>query len=144
MTSSQTIRLHSGEGFSAKNPPTITLTADSGALFIMFNTDPLRPAKGWSANFSAGMYAIDVIFKESNVISLYIYINQPLESGWLVYSPENGYNFLYPHLLRVNMSFFIESNLIEVKSAPFMFVIQLQNWLLQNALLISVCCTIEC
>ncbi|XP_071520140.1 uncharacterized protein uif isoform X2 [Panulirus ornatus] len=53
MTSSQGIRLHSGNGFSANNPPTITLTADSGAMFLMFNSDPLRPAKGWSANFSA-------------------------------------------------------------------------------------------
>ncbi|XP_042883171.1 sushi, von Willebrand factor type A, EGF and pentraxin domain-containing protein 1-like isoform X2 [Penaeus japonicus] len=53
MTSSQGIRLHSGNGFSANNPPSITLTADSGAMFLMFNSDPLRPAAGWSANFSA-------------------------------------------------------------------------------------------
>ncbi|XP_064091137.1 sushi, von Willebrand factor type A, EGF and pentraxin domain-containing protein 1-like isoform X2 [Macrobrachium nipponense] len=53
MSSSQSIRLHSGNGFSAKNRPTIPLTADSGALFVTFNSDPLRPAKGWSANFSA-------------------------------------------------------------------------------------------
>ena len=30
-------------------------------------------------------------------------IPQPLESGWIVYGLENGYNFLYPHLLRVKM-----------------------------------------
>ena len=24
-----------------------------------------------------------------------------MESGWVVYGPENGYNFSYPHLLRV-------------------------------------------
>ncbi|XP_045614794.2 uncharacterized protein uif isoform X1 [Procambarus clarkii] len=53
MTSSQGIRLHSGKGFSANNPPTITLTADSGSMFLMFNSDPLRSARGWSANFSA-------------------------------------------------------------------------------------------
>ncbi|XP_069982834.1 uncharacterized protein uif isoform X2 [Penaeus vannamei] len=53
MTSSQGFRLHSGNGFSAKNPPSFTLTADSGAMFLMFNSDPLRPAAGWSANFSA-------------------------------------------------------------------------------------------
>lgn len=53
-TSSQGIRLHSGSGFSANNPPTITLTADSGAMVLIFKSDPLRPAKGWSANFSAG------------------------------------------------------------------------------------------
>lgn len=58
MTSSQGFRLHSGNGFSAKNPPTFTLTADSGAMFLMFNSDPLRPAAGWSANFSAGMCSV--------------------------------------------------------------------------------------
>ncbi|KAK3869849.1 hypothetical protein Pcinc_024872 [Petrolisthes cinctipes] len=53
MTSSQGIRLHSGSGFSTNNPPTITLTADSGGMVLIFKSDPLRPAKGWSANFSA-------------------------------------------------------------------------------------------
>lgn len=62
MTSSQGIRLHSGNGFSANNPPSITLTADSGAMFLMFNSDPLRPAAGWSANFSAGMLLVYSLF----------------------------------------------------------------------------------
>lgn len=53
-TSSEGIRLHSGAGFSSNNPPTITLTAASGAMVVLFNSDPLRAAKGWSANFSAG------------------------------------------------------------------------------------------
>ena len=26
----------------------------------------------------------------------------PLESGWVAYGPENGYNFPYPLLLRAN------------------------------------------
>lgn len=53
-TSSDGIRLHSGAGFSFNNPPTITLTAASGAMVVHFNSDPLRAASGWSANFSAG------------------------------------------------------------------------------------------
>ena len=28
---------------------------------------------------------------------------QPLESGWVVYGPEDGYNFPYPRLLRVQL-----------------------------------------
>ena len=28
----------------------------------------------------------------------------PLESGWVVYGPENGYNFPYPRLLRYNVA----------------------------------------
>ncbi|XP_045124302.1 sushi, von Willebrand factor type A, EGF and pentraxin domain-containing protein 1-like isoform X1 [Portunus trituberculatus] len=52
-TSSEGIRLHSGAGFSANNPPTITLTAASGAMVLLFNSDPLRSSVGWSANFSA-------------------------------------------------------------------------------------------
>ena len=32
--------------------------------------------------------------------------NCPLKSGWVVYGPENGYNFPYPRLLRVNINIF--------------------------------------
>ena len=54
MNPSQAIRLHPGTGFSLLNKPTITLSADSGAMFIKFNSDPLRSERGWSATFSAG------------------------------------------------------------------------------------------
>ena len=30
-------------------------------------------------------------------------LNPKSQSGWIVYGPENGYNFPYPHLLRVNL-----------------------------------------
>ncbi|CAL4150116.1 unnamed protein product [Meganyctiphanes norvegica] len=50
---SEGIRLHPGSGFSAGNPPSIILTADSGAMFLKFDSDPLRPAQGWKATFSA-------------------------------------------------------------------------------------------
>ena len=29
---------------------------------------------------------------------------QLLESGWVIYGPEYGYNFPYPHLLRVDVN----------------------------------------
>ncbi|KAK7079934.1 Calcium ion binding, partial [Halocaridina rubra] len=59
LTPSEGIRLHSGNGFTEGNPPTITLTADSGAMFLMFNSDPLRSAEGWSARFSADCPMLD-------------------------------------------------------------------------------------
>ena len=38
-------------------------------------------------------------------------LHQPLESGWVIYGPGNGYNFAYPRLLRVkkllHLRFFI-------------------------------------
>ena len=50
----QAIRLHPGQGFSGANPPTITLTADSGSVIVRFSSDPLRNSRGWKATFSAG------------------------------------------------------------------------------------------
>ena len=34
---------------------------------------------------------------------LWLNLPWPLESRWIVYGPENGYNFPYSHLLRVKM-----------------------------------------
>ena len=36
-----------------------------------------------------------------------------LESGWVVYGPENGYNFRYPRLLRVKKQKHYEHTVIE-------------------------------
>ena len=37
-------------------------------------------------------------FPYGSVINISIVYLYPLESGWVVYSPENGYNFPYPRL----------------------------------------------
>ncbi|MCL4136243.1 UNVERIFIED_CONTAM: hypothetical protein GTU68_021071, partial [Idotea baltica] len=47
------LRLHPGVGFTSADPPTITLTAESGSMLVKFKTDPLRADKGWKATFSA-------------------------------------------------------------------------------------------
>ncbi|KAB7498637.1 Fibropellin-1 [Armadillidium nasatum] len=50
---SRALRLHPGIGFTSADPPTITLTAESGSMLVKFKTDPLRADKGWRATFSA-------------------------------------------------------------------------------------------
>lgn len=66
----QAIRLHPGQGFSSANPPSITLTADSGTMLLRFSSDPLRNAKGWSAKFSAGKNFILTTQWNENVIEV--------------------------------------------------------------------------
>ncbi|XP_018027289.2 sushi, von Willebrand factor type A, EGF and pentraxin domain-containing protein 1, partial [Hyalella azteca] len=56
----QAIRLHPGQGFSASNPPSMTLTADSGTMLLRFSSDPLRNAKGWAAKFSADCHQLRI------------------------------------------------------------------------------------
>ncbi|CAG0905248.1 unnamed protein product [Darwinula stevensoni] len=47
------IRLHGNDGFHGPRAPPMTLTAESGSIFIRFVTDPLRSARGWEAKFSS-------------------------------------------------------------------------------------------
>uniref|UniRef100_A0A6G4ZV11 Uncharacterized protein n=1 Tax=Rhipicephalus microplus TaxID=6941 RepID=A0A6G4ZV11_RHIMP len=47
------IRLHPGQGYTGTNRPTLTLTASSGQMFVLFTSNPLNTAAGWQASFSA-------------------------------------------------------------------------------------------
>ncbi|KAL7042588.1 hypothetical protein ACKWTF_001212 [Chironomus riparius] len=47
------LRLHSGNGFSGMQVPKLTLTASSGEMLIKFTSDALHSNRGWSATFSA-------------------------------------------------------------------------------------------
>lgn len=48
------VPLHPSRGFGTKTKPTgLTLTASSGQMLLIFKTNALKAAKGWSANFSA-------------------------------------------------------------------------------------------
>lgn len=48
------LRLHSGNGFSGRTLPKLTLTAESGEMTVRFVTDSLRTKNGFRAIFSAG------------------------------------------------------------------------------------------
>lgn len=48
------LRLHSGNGFSGRTLPKLTLTAESGEMTVRFVTDSLRTKNGFRAVFSAG------------------------------------------------------------------------------------------
>ncbi|KAK8759806.1 hypothetical protein V5799_028927, partial [Amblyomma americanum] len=50
------IRLHPGQGYTGTNRPTLTLTASSGQMFVLFTSNPLNTAAGWQASFSAERY----------------------------------------------------------------------------------------
>lgn len=47
------LRLHSGNGFTGAVVPKLTLTASSGEILLKFNSDALHSSKGWSATYSA-------------------------------------------------------------------------------------------
>lgn len=47
------LRLHSGNGFTGAQIPKLTLTASSGEILVKFNSDALHSSKGFSATFSA-------------------------------------------------------------------------------------------
>lgn len=47
------LRLHSGNGFTGSQIPKLTLTASSGEILVKFNSDALHASKGFSATFSA-------------------------------------------------------------------------------------------
>lgn len=47
------LRLHSGNGFTGPQIPKLTLTASSGEMLIKFNSDSLHSSNGWTATFSA-------------------------------------------------------------------------------------------
>ncbi|CAG7724478.1 unnamed protein product [Allacma fusca] len=47
------LRLHSGNGFSGRAIPKLTLTAESGEMTVKFSTDSLRSRVGWRAVYSA-------------------------------------------------------------------------------------------
>ncbi|ODN06404.1 Fibropellin-1 [Orchesella cincta] len=47
------LRLHSGNGFSGRTLPKLTLTAESGEMTVRFVTDSLRTKNGFRAVFSA-------------------------------------------------------------------------------------------
>lgn len=48
------VPLHPSRGFGTKTRPVgLTLTASSGRMLLLFKTNALKAAKGWSANFSA-------------------------------------------------------------------------------------------
>lgn len=55
-SSTNGLRLHSGNGFTASSIPKITLTASSGEMLVRFVSDALHNKKGWSATYSAGNY----------------------------------------------------------------------------------------
>lgn len=47
------LRLHSGNGFTGAQIPRLTLTASSGEMLVKFSSDALHTGKGWTATFSA-------------------------------------------------------------------------------------------
>lgn len=48
------VPLHPSRGFGTKTKPVgLTLTASSGKMLLLFKTNAMKAAKGWSANFSA-------------------------------------------------------------------------------------------
>ncbi|XP_076318247.1 uncharacterized protein LOC143229580 isoform X1 [Tachypleus tridentatus] len=47
------VQLHPGEGFTGKSRPSLTLTASSGRMVLLFKSNPLHTASGWKASFSA-------------------------------------------------------------------------------------------
>lgn len=47
------LRLHSGNGFTGSAVPKLTLTASSGEILVKFNSDSLHSSRGFSATFSA-------------------------------------------------------------------------------------------
>lgn len=47
------LRLHSGNGFTGSQIPKLTLTASSGEILVKFTSDALHSSKGFSATFSA-------------------------------------------------------------------------------------------
>jgi len=52
--SSTGVPLHPSRGFGTKTKPVgLTLTASSGRMLLLFKTNALKAAKGWSAKFSA-------------------------------------------------------------------------------------------
>ena len=44
-----------------------------------------------------------VVYGPENGYNSPIYVFYPLESGWVVYGPENGYNFSYSRFLTVGI-----------------------------------------
>lgn len=52
-SSTNGLKLHSGNGFTGSNVPKLTLTASSGQMLIKFTSDALNNGPGWSAVFSA-------------------------------------------------------------------------------------------
>ncbi|XP_055387901.1 uncharacterized protein LOC129616312 isoform X2 [Condylostylus longicornis] len=52
-SSTNGLRLHSGNGFTGTQAPKLTLTASSGEMLIKFVSDALHNSVGWSATFSA-------------------------------------------------------------------------------------------
>lgn len=54
LDSSTAVPLHPSRGFGTKTKPTgLTLTASSGRMLLLFKTNAMKAARGWSANFSA-------------------------------------------------------------------------------------------
>ena len=63
--------------------------------------------------------------------TLQLSVKLTLESGWVVYGPENGYNFPYPRLLRVNNKFIVFVHNYKIHSLDcilFKFSLALVNW----------------
>ncbi|XP_028967225.1 uncharacterized protein LOC108863645 [Galendromus occidentalis] len=49
----KSVKLHAGQGYSGAARPTHTLTATSGSLYVVFQSNSLNTAAGWQASFSS-------------------------------------------------------------------------------------------